>query len=141
LVFTFLISHDHLYFCDVGSVETTLLRSATKEEAIDFLLRELQNVGVGSSAASEGHAEIGSATFEAEREPQNATDTVDDMQDVTENHNQHDSAPLEIRDEEMEKDIVNNLTGDPLADYDIIEVEEEGKAIVEYLSLLVSMCQ
>lgn len=120
-----------------GKAEAALLRSGTKEEAIDFLLREIQNVGAGSSAASEGHAEIGSAAFEEERNPENATDTVDDMQDVAENHNEHDSAPLEIRDEEMEKDIVNNLTGDPLADYDI-EVEEEGKAIVEYLSLLVS---
>jgi hypothetical protein len=95
-----------LYFCDVGSADTTLLRSATKKEPIDFLLKELQNVGVGSSAASEGHAEIGSATFEAEREPQNGTGTVDDMQDVAENHNQHDSAPLEIRDKEMEKKIL-----------------------------------
>jgi len=120
-----------------GKAEAALLRSGTKEEAIDFLLREIQNVGAGSNAASEGHAEIGSAAFEEERNPENATDTVDDMQDVAENHNEHDSAPLEIRDEEMEKDIVNNLTGDPLADYDI-EVEEEGKAIVEYLSLLVS---
>lgn len=120
-----------------GKAEAALLRSGTKEEAIDFLLREIQNVGAGSSAASEGHAEIGSAAFEEERNPENATDTVDDMQDVAENHNEHDSAALEIRDEEMEKDIVNNLTGDPLADYDI-EVEEEGKAIVEYLSLLVS---
>lgn len=121
-----------------GKAETALLRSGTKEEAIDFLLRELQN-GAGSGAASEGHAEIGSAAFE-EGGPQNATDTVDEMQDVTENHNEHDSAPVEVRDQEMEEDIVNNLTGDPLADYDI-EVEEEGKAIAEYLSLLVSARQ
>lgn len=121
-----------------GKAETALLRSGTKEEAIDFLLRELQN-GAGSGAASEGHAEIGSATFE-EGGPQNATATVVEMQDVTENHNEHDSAPVEVRDQEMEEDIVNNLTGDPLADYDI-EVEEEGKAIAEYLSLLVSARQ
>lgn len=37
----------------------------------------------------------------------------------------------------MEEDIVNNLSGDPGADYDI-EVEEEGQAIAEYLSLLLS---
>jgi len=114
-----------LYFCDVGWVETTSLCSATKEEAIYLLLRELQNIGVGSSVASEAHAEIGSIGFEEERDPQNTTDKVDDMQDVAENHNEHDSAPLEIQNEEMEKDIVNNLTGDPLADYEIT-VEEEG---------------
>jgi len=47
-----------------------------------------------------------------------------------------------MRQGDGKKDIVNNLTGDPLANYEI-EVEEEGKAIVEYLSLLVfvSMCQ
>ena len=37
----------------------------------------------------------------------------------------------------MEIDILNYLSGDPLKDYDI-DVEEEGKAIAEYLSLLVS---
>lgn len=112
--------------------ERALVRLGTKEEAIDFLLRQLQNVDTGSSAANESFA-----SSEEEREPENATATVHEMQDFIGNDNEHHSVPLEVRDEEMEKDIVRNLTGDPLEDYDI-NVEEEGKAIVEYLALLVS---
>ncbi|XXG59113.1 hypothetical protein AAC387_Pa04g1251 [Persea americana] len=43
----------------------------------------------------------------------------------------------EGRDEEMEDEIAQELTGDPLADYDI-EVTKEGEAIAEYLALLTS---
>ncbi|XP_072977800.1 uncharacterized protein [Typha angustifolia] len=41
------------------------------------------------------------------------------------------------RDTIMENELANELTGDPLADYDI-EVAKEGEAIAEYLSLLES---
>lgn len=39
------------------------------------------------------------------------------------------------RDSEMEEEIAMNLTGDPLAEYDI-EVQKEGEAILEYLTML-----
>lgn len=47
------------------------------------------------------------------------------------------STDLSPRDEEMEEDIARNITGDPLAEYDI-EVDKEGNAISEYLGLLKS---
>lgn len=43
----------------------------------------------------------------------------------------------EERDAEMEDEIAHELTGDPLADYDI-EITKEGEAIAEYLALLAS---
>ena len=57
---------------------------------------------------------------------------------------QPESAPLEGqgqgRDKEMEKDIVNSVTRDPVAGYDI-EFEEEGKEIAEYLSFVLTARQ
>jgi hypothetical protein len=50
------------------------------------------------------------------------------------------STDLSPRDEEMEEDIARNITGDPLAEYDI-EVDKEGNAISEYLGLLKSTSQ
>ncbi|XP_078443608.1 ubiquitin-associated (UBA)/TS-N domain-containing protein isoform X3 [Wolffia australiana] len=43
----------------------------------------------------------------------------------------------EERDEEMEKEIAGQITGDSLMDYDI-EVQEEGEAIAEYLAMIKS---
>ncbi|XP_077238001.1 ubiquitin-associated (UBA)/TS-N domain-containing protein [Tasmannia lanceolata] len=43
----------------------------------------------------------------------------------------------EERDEEMEDEIAQELSGDPLSDYDI-EVTKEGEAITEYMALLAS---
>lgn len=50
-----------------------------------------------------------------------------------------ESMDLDPRDEEMEKEIAREITGDPYAEYDI-EVSKEGDAIFEYLGLLNSSC-
>lgn len=44
----------------------------------------------------------------------------------------------EERDAEMEDELANELTGDPLADYDI-DVTKEGDALSEYVALLNSV--
>lgn len=44
----------------------------------------------------------------------------------------------EERDAEMEDELANELTGDPLADYDI-DVTKEGEALSEYVALLNSV--
>eukprot|EP01018_Ginkgo_biloba_P022885 Gb_03805 [translate_table: standard] len=115
---------------------TALLCSDTKEQAINYLLsREVENPAAGSSATinNEGHTEN-----EGGGEPGNTSAFVDQVQGFAENQNVDTSALLEARDNEMEEDIANNLTGDPLADYDI-DIEKEGEAIAEYLTLLASV--
>ncbi|KAH9290901.1 hypothetical protein KI387_035018, partial [Taxus chinensis] len=105
-------------------VVQALLNSGTKERAIDFLLTELPNLAGGSSGASTSE---GIAVAGEDRQPDNSLGIPDYIQD--DGRHQNNSAPLEDRDKEMEEEITNSLTGDPLADYDI-EVEEEGRAIL-----------
>lgn len=51
-----------------------------------------------------------------------------------------DTPPVDMdpRDQEMETEIAANLSGDPLAEYDL-EVDKEGEAIFEYLGLVDSL--
>lgn len=113
-------------------VVEALSNSGTKERAIEFLLTGFPNQAGGSS--SEISSEGSSAATE-DSQPENASGFQDQMQDDI--GHQNNSKPLEERDKEMEEEIAESLTGDPLADYDI-QVEEEGRAIAEYLTLLAS---
>ncbi|GLJ36803.1 hypothetical protein SUGI_0742380 [Cryptomeria japonica] len=113
-------------------VVKALSNSGTKEHAIDFLLRELPNQAGGSSG---GSASEGSSVAKEDSQPDDTPGSQDQMQDDM--GHPINGTSLEERDEEMEEEIAKSLTGDPLADYDI-EVEEEGRAIVEYLTLLAS---
>ena len=64
------------------------------------------------------------------------------MQAVPDVHSSHaeedDDAEQEERDAEAEEQLLEGVSGDPLAAYDV-DVREEGHAIQEYLDRLASM--
>jgi hypothetical protein len=49
----------------------------------------------------------------------------------------NDEEEEEARDDEMENEIAEGVTGDPLAQYDV-DVSKEGEMIQEYLALVAS---
>ncbi|CAM6069601.1 unnamed protein product [Sphagnum tenellum] len=97
-----------------------LQRSESTAQAIERLLQ----APVGSNDDSQRPAPV--------------TDSSGSGQDLPSRPDSPVSMELDSRDEEMEQDIAQNVTGDPLAEYDI-EVHKEGEAISEYLGLLKSI--
>ncbi len=105
---------------DVVSAMKALQRSESTAQAIERLLQ----APVGSNDDSQRPAPV--------------TDSSGSGQDLPSRPDSPVSMELDSRDEEMEQDIAQNVTGDPLAEYDI-EVHKEGEAISEYLGLLKSI--
>ncbi|XP_058111437.1 uncharacterized protein LOC131254737 [Magnolia sinica] len=105
-----------------SKVIAALGASDTKEQALTFLITdripeptaEVNNGGVSSGAALDN----------------NVDPVISPVDDPV-------GGPSSSRDAEMEDEIAQELTGDPLSDYDI-EVTKEGEAITEYLALLFS---
>ncbi|RRT55481.1 hypothetical protein B296_00032323 [Ensete ventricosum] len=100
-----------------SSVVDAVQRSHTKEDALELL--------VGTNSKDSQHATINHP--KDDQGPSTAL-TNDDKMDLGEEHKYS-------RDEVMEDELAKELTGDPLADYDM-EVMKEGEAIAEYLALL-----
>ncbi|CAL9056662.1 unnamed protein product [Musa banksii] len=101
-----------------SSVVDAVQRSHTKEDALKLL--------VGANSEDSQRATINQP--KDDQEPPSTALTNDDKMDLGEEHKYP-------RDEVMEDELAKELTGDPLADYDM-EVMKEGEAIAEYLALL-----
>lgn len=107
-------------------VITTLQVSDTKEQALNLLVTgQMPNP---PSATNNALSSVSSLTNNLSSDTSLADDTVGGPSGVSN---------IEERDQEMEDEISQELTGDPLADYDI-EVAKEGEAIADYLALLAS---
>ncbi|URE11649.1 UBA [Musa troglodytarum] len=105
---------------DRSSVVDAVQRSCTKEDALKLL--------VGANSEDSQHA-----TINQPKDDQGLPSTAltnDDKMDL--------GGHKYPRDEVMEDELAKELTGDPLADYDM-DVMKEGEAIAEYLTLLDSI--
>ncbi|MQL92423.1 hypothetical protein Taro_025042 [Colocasia esculenta] len=118
---------------DRSRVVDALHGSLTREEAITVLTAaaSTDNNPGNSTVPSMGNSQLDAGSSSRS---EHVHDNNNLPQDVEENGTLG-AAGAEERDEEMEREIADQLTGDSLADYDT-EAAEEGEAISEYLALL-----
>ncbi|ERN14290.1 NEDD8 ultimate buster 1 [Amborella trichopoda] len=101
---------------DRSRVTEALNQASTKEEALSILLSESP---VGSNLTESPSVLYTNEATTSMSEPTSST---------------NEAAQI-IRDNEMEEELVQELTSDPFADYDI-DVTKEGEAVAEYVALL-----
>ncbi|KAL4180106.1 hypothetical protein AMTRI_Chr13g123570 [Amborella trichopoda] len=101
---------------DRSRVTEALNQASTKEEALSILLSESP---VGSNLTESPTVLYTNEATTSMSEPTSST---------------NEAAQI-IRDNEMEEELVQELTSDPFADYDI-DVTKEGEAVAEYVALL-----
>ncbi|KAL3689731.1 hypothetical protein R1sor_016040 [Riccia sorocarpa] len=107
--------------------------SANADEAIERLIQQRSLEGQGTSTPVGESAGSSTATSDDAQSAENTDDRNGDIGGLD-----TPSLDAEPRDEEMETEIAANLSGDPLAEYDL-EVDKEGEAISEYLGLVDSL--
>ncbi|WOK91620.1 hypothetical protein Cni_G00311 [Canna indica] len=107
---------------DRSSVVDAIQRSNTIDEALDLL----DGVSSGNNRPAVSNQPMDNQETPSASCEQNQMDGVEEERLKYE------------RDEAMEDELARELTGDPMADYDI-EVTKEGEAIAEYMSLLDSI--
>jgi hypothetical protein len=122
----FFLCFDILFFAVVAAFE----EGGNLEEVLQRLtaqpLAENMQPQVNSTAASDGSGSSSSNPL-----PETVSSDIQDLMNEVEDHNKIDERDVEMEDE-LSADIAN---GDAFTDYDI-EVNIEGEAITEYLSMI-----
>ncbi|KAG6556968.1 hypothetical protein Mapa_001384 [Marchantia paleacea] len=107
-----------------------LKRTANSNEAIERLIQGHFADAEGTSTSGGESTDVASSSVASGEASSAETHDLGGL----------DTPPVDMdpRDEEMETEIAANLSGDPLAEYDL-EVDKEGEAIFEYLGLVDSL--
>lgn len=115
---------------DEGTLEELIAMGFQRDQAI----QALQN-SEDKSHALDQLLQGNVATTDARTSGEGSSNSLLTDKDTAEQPTTPVETLLENRDSEMEEEIIMNITGDPLAEYDI-EVQKEGEAILEYLKML-----